>query len=475
MDQRAQQQIKRLAARLTGHPTIADRPAARMTAETTSSGSALRRAAARLEAALILAGFVSYLTWLPAKQWGDGGVRARAIASLIETGHLAPMKYSYVGPLFSVPLYLIDKLLRLDGHLFYRYNYFVLAAGFLVAYLVLRQKTERANLRRFFLLILTASMFPYHLTTFYAEVFSAVCAGLGILLLTQGRFGWGWALVILAVVNIPALAVGMAFVSVLVAFERREPRHLLAPLLVAAGILLESWISRGSPLISGYAGDGAGSSGIRPYTGLPGFSFPLVFGLLSILFSFGRGILFYQPSLWLAFQRVRCDRSLHRAYVLWMAFLVGEILVFARWNQWHGAGYWGPRFLLFAGVPASYLLVARLANREEGLLGNALTFIALAFSAWVGLDGAIFHLKNLSDSFCDQVDGVFCLYVPEFSPLWLPFVKAPPVSHGDRMVAIYCAVVFAVLAAPLLGRMARQGWLQLRAAAPKGLRRDPRL
>jgi hypothetical protein len=43
------------------------------------------------------------------------------------------------------------------------------------------------------------------------------------------------------------------------------------------------------------------------------------------------------------------------------------------------------------------------------------------------------------------------------------------------MVAIYCAVVFAVLAAPLLGRMARQCWLQLRAAAPKGLRRDPRL
>jgi hypothetical protein len=447
-----------------------------MTAETsTSSGSAFRRAAARLEAALIFAGFISYLAWLPAKTGGDGGVRARAIASLVETGHLTPMKYSYVGPLFSVPLYLIDKLLRFNGHLFYRYNYFLLAAGFFIAYLVLRQKTDRANLCRFFLLILTASMFPYHLSFFYGEVFSAVCAGLGILLLTQGQFGWGWPLVILAVVNTPPLAVGMAFVSVIVAFERRQPRHLLAPLLAAAGILLESWISRGHPLLSGYAGDGAGPPGIRPYTGLPGFSFPLIFGVLSILFSFGRGILFYQPALWFAFQRLRCERSLHRAYVLWMAFLVGEILVYARWNAWHGAGFWGPRFLLFAGVPASYLLVARLANRGEGLLGNALTLIALAFSAWVGLDGAIFHLKNLPDSFCDQVDGVFCLYVPEFSPLWLPFIKAPPVSRGEWMVAIYCAVVFAVLAAPLLGRMARQGWLQLRAAAPKGLRPDPRL
>jgi len=447
-----------------------------MTAETsTSSGSAFRRVASRLEAVLIFAGFISYLAWLPAKMGGDGGVRARAIVSLVETGHLTPMKYSYVGPLFSVPLYLIDKLLHFDGRLFHRYNYFLLAAGFFIAYRVLRRKTERANLRRFFLLILTASMFPYHLRTFYGEVFSAVCAGLGILLLTQRRFGWGWALVILAVVNTPALVVGLAFVSVLVAFEHRESRHLLAPLLAAAGILLESWIVRGHPLVSGYAGDGAAPPGIRPYTGLPGFSFPLAFGLLSILFSFGRGILFFQPALWLAFQRLRCERSLHRTYVLWMAFLVGEILVYARWNAWHGAGFWGPRFLLFAGVPASYLLVARLANREEGLLGNALTFIALAFSAWVGLDGAIFHLKNLPDSLCDQADGVFCLYVPEFSPLWLPFVKAPPVDRGEWMVAIYCAVVFAVLAAPLLGRMARQGWLHLRAAAPKGLRPDPRL
>jgi hypothetical protein len=385
------------------------------------------------------------------------------------------MKYSYVGPLFSVPLYLIDKLLRFDGRLFHRYNYFLLAAGFFIAYRVLRRKTERANLRRFFLLILTASMFPYHLRTFYGEVFSAVCAGLGILLLTQGRLVWGWALVILAVVNTPALAVGLAFVSLLIAFERREPRHLLALLVAAAGLLLESWIVRGHPLVSGYAGDGAAPPSIRPYTGLPGFSFPLAFGLLSILLSFGRGILFFQPALWLAFQRLRCERSLHRTYVLWMTFLVGEILVYARWNAWHGAGFWGPRFLLFAGVPASYLLVARLANHKEGLLGNALTFIALTFSAWVGLDGAIFHLKNLPDSLCDQADGVFCLYVPEFSPLWLPFVKAPSVDQGEWMVAIYFAVVFAVLAAPLLGRMARQGWLQLRAAAPKGLRPDPRL
>ncbi len=436
-----------------------------MTLETpTNSGSALSRALAHLEAILIFAGFTSYLVWLPAKTWGDGGVRAQAIVTLVETGRLTSMKYSYVGSLLSIPLYLADKLLRFEERLFYRYNYFVLAAGFAIAYLVMRKQTDRSNLRRFFLILLTASMFPYHLTTFYGEVFSAVCAALGILLLTQRRSGWGWALVALAVANTPALAVGMAFVSVIIAVERRDGRHLLPLLFTAGGILLESWISRGHPLISGYAGDGAGPSGIRPYTGLPGFSFPLFFGVLSILFSFGRGILFYQPALWFAFQKLRCERSLHRTYVLWMCFLVGEILVYARWNQWHGAGFWGPRFLLFAAIPASYLLVARLANRQEGLLGNSLTFAALLLSAWVGLDGAIFHLKNLPDSFCDQADGVFCLYVPEFSPLWWPFVKATPVSHAEWMVAIYCGAVFVLLAAPLVARIGHQSWLLLRAA-----------
>jgi hypothetical protein len=299
-------------------------------------------------------------------------------------------------------------------------------------------------------------MFPYHVRTVYGETFSAVLAAVGILLVTHGHPVGGWSLTTLAVLNTPPLAVGMALVSVATAWNERKWQHLVPLAIAAGGILLESFIVRGNALASGYENDGLGPPGIRPYGGLGGFSFPLLFGVLSVLFSFGRGILFYAPGLWLAFQRPKCEPAMHRTYVLWMLFLVGEILVYSRWHAWHGAGFWGPRFFLFASIPACYLLVIRLANRDEGLVGNLLTAGVLAASAWVGINGAIFHLKTLSDGICEQFEATLCLYVPEFSPLWQPFVKLPPLSANDWKVAIYSAVVFAVLAAPLVARIARQ-------------------
>src|SRR5215471_13502857 len=429
-----------------------------------------RRAMPYLELLLALGGFSAYLYWRSPGFWGDGADRGNAIMELIDKGRLTPMRYySYVGPLFSIPFYVLDKWFHSNHRLFFRYNYFVFATGAVVACLTLRKRVDPQQLGRFFLLILTASMFPYHIRTFYGETFSAVFAAVGILLVTYRRPVWGWSLVVLAVLNTPALAVGMALVAVATALSEKKWQHLLPVLVVVAGILLESWVSRGHSLVTEYENVGAGDRGIRPYTGLGGFSYPLFFGALSVLFSFGRGILFYAPGLWLAFQRPKCEPTLNRTYLRWMLFLLGEILVYSRWVSWEGATYWGPRFFLFASIPACYLLVIRLANREEGLVGNLLTLGLLVASAWVGLNGMIFHLKTLSEEFCGQFEQVLCLYVPEFSPLWQPFLKAPSLTANDWKVAIYCAVVFTVLAAPLVARIARQAGAQARLAM-SGLR-----
>jgi hypothetical protein len=81
----------------------------------------------------------------------------------------------------------------------------------------------------------------------------------------------------------------------------------------------------------------------------------------------------------------------------------------------------------------------------------------------------IFHLKTLSEEFCNQFEQVLCLYVPEFSPLWQPFLKPPALTANDWKVAIYCAVVFTVLAAPLVARIARQAGAQIRSVMSAGL------
>src|SRR5262252_5503563 len=199
----------------------------------------LRRASPYLEIFLALGGFIAYLYWRSPGFWGDGADRGNAIMELVDKGRLAAMRYSYVGPLFSIPFYILDKWFHSNHRLFFRYNYFVFATGAVVACLTLRKRVDPQQLGRFFLLILTASMFPYHIRTFYGETFSAVFAAVGILLVTYGRPVWGWSLMVLAVLNTPALAVAMALVCVATAVSERKWQHLSPLLIVAAGIPLE--------------------------------------------------------------------------------------------------------------------------------------------------------------------------------------------------------------------------------------------
>ena len=62
----------------------------------------------------------------------------------------------------------------------------------------------------------------------------------------------------------------------------------------ATSILLEAWIRRGSPFATGYENE-RGLRTLLPYSGLPGFTYPFVLGVLSSLFSFGKGLLFFAP------------------------------------------------------------------------------------------------------------------------------------------------------------------------------------
>ena len=65
---------------------------------------------------------------------------------------------------------------------------------------------------------------------------------------------------------------------------------------------------------------------IMPYSGRPGFSYPFLFGLLSILFSFGNGLLFFTPGLLLPIRKTLSKWPLHQkinlsqVYTLWMCF-----------------------------------------------------------------------------------------------------------------------------------------------------------
>jgi hypothetical protein len=451
------------------------------------SGQADRRwtppASATIETALVVAGLIA-LVLLPHDIFWDAAYRFRAISALVEHGRLSDTRYSLVGPLFSVPFWLLGTWIQSPEWWVARFNLICFIAGLAVTYWLLRTQVDRGLLRKFFLLLIAASMFPNHLEAYYGEVFTALGVGVGLVAVTRGttRAAWaGWTAVVLGVANTPAALIALACVVAQRALQHRRWRYLLAFVAAAALIAGEAWLRRGSPFASGYQGD-AGFRTVMPYSGLPGFSYPFFFGVLSILFSFGRGLVFFAPGLLLPIrQRLRAlggssGSALSGIYILWLSFLVGLVLVYATWWAWYGGWFWGPRFFLFAVLPASLALAVRLHQRDASLLANLLTLGALALSVWVGIDGAVFGLHGLALCQANRYAlESLCLYTPEFSVLWHPFVVAGQLASQHRfalptwlqwghMVFIaYALVVFAYLALPVAREAA--GQLATRARA----------
>jgi hypothetical protein len=329
-----------------------------------------RRFRRRFEIALGLAGLAMFFFLLPQEISGDGAVRFQAIAQLIEQGQVSSMGYSLVGPLLSVPLYLLGKLHQTPQWWCARFNVLVLTIGLFISARLLRHRRDQAPLGQFYLLLIAASMFPNHLRGYYGEVLTAVLVVVGILAVCLGRPLGGWCAIVFGTVNSPAAIVGLGFITVKQALDDRRWRHLLA-LVVAAGlILMESWLRRGHPFTTGYEGN-AGIQTILPYSGRPGFSYPFFFGLLSILFSFGKGIIFYAPGLLLSVSnRGAMERdALYRAYRLWMWFLIGLILVYASGGPGMGGGFGAlgfsslPRSRLPSLLPCGYTAASALSRQ----------------------------------------------------------------------------------------------------------------
>ena len=198
-------------------------------------------------------------------------------------------------------------------------------------------------------------------------------------------------------------------------------RPLLAVAAGAALVMAEAWLRRGSPFTSGLEGN-RGVTTIMPYSGRPGFSYPFLLGVASILFSFGRGLLFFTPGLFLALgPRTRRLVPAKRVATLQVAFVAGLVIVYAKWWAWYGGLGWGPRYFIFAAVPASLFLATRLHAEDDTIGGHAITLLVLTLSCWVGFTAALGDLQR--QTFCaaqNYQSEALCWYTPGYSGLWWP-------------------------------------------------------
>jgi hypothetical protein len=424
--------------------------------ERIAAGGGASDRASLFEGALLATGFLIVFLVVDHQVIGDGIYRFRDIQNLLYHGHLTYSHFSLVMPLASVPFLLLGHVVESQEWWAARFNVIVVAAGALAAWRLLRGRVDPALLRRTLLMLLAASLLANQLRDYNAEVFSGTLVALGILcIVTDQHTLLGWTGIVIAVVNTPALIVGVA---ALVAAEVVRTRHFRSAGAIAAAValvLLENRVRHGGPVTS--TGD-HGYQTLLPYSGRPGFSYPLVLGLVSILFSFGRGLLFFTPGLflWLDDATRRAAGACHRAIVLLVFVIAGLVAVYAKWWAWYGGLAWGPRYFTLAAIPAALIVVLRVRAAGQSAGRDALALVVLALSAWVGFAGLVSSLDPPAVCSANHYAlESFCWYVPEYSSLWLPVLHPPPLTAATVTVAAWCIIVFAYFAAPLIVALAR--------------------
>ncbi len=447
-----------------------DSPAAEHAADTEGDRASFRSPLRTTwELLLIGAGICLLFTLTSHTLSADGRARFDDLSALLQHGELTPGKYSLIGSVFASPLWLLGSVSLSSEWWCARFNFFVvllLSAGL---YALFRGRIGCARARTFVAVLLFASMFPVHQMDFFGEVFSAALIGIGLAIVALRQSWWGWALAAVGGGNTPAAVPPLCLVGVVVACRERQWRHLLGPLLGVLLVLAECWIRRGSPFDTGYAGD-QGFRTFMPYSGRPGFSYPLFFGVLSILFSFGKGLLFFAPGLTLAASRAvrSLESGVRFCLALWLVFLSGLILVYAKWWAWYGGMYWGPRFFLFASIPAS-LMIACAMDKASFLRDKVLWLGIAMFSLWVGISGAVFHQSDtlLICSSSNYAMEILCWYVPEFSVLFRPFVVGVRLDPGRLALLAYGAVLALHWGIPLMLSISREVTVSLRQSVAK--------
>jgi hypothetical protein len=417
-------------------------------AETKPQPAARRRIwRSRFETALIVVGLLALLLFLPHHVYSDAEVRYQEISTLLQHGALSHSKFSLIGPLFSTPIWFLGALLHLPHNGVGVYNWCVFTAGVGAIYLLLKDHIDRSLLRTFLLLLIAGSMFPFHLTNYYGEVFTAVCVAVGLIAVQTERLPLlGWALVVMGVANTPATLVALGLVVAIRALQTRRLRSVLPVFAAAALIAAENWLRRGSPFASNYES---------------GFG-PPFFGLLSILFSFGKGLIFFIPGLFLPIRRLieRLEparkRLLASTHTYWIAFVVGLVAVYSGWWAWDGGWYWGPRFFLFASFPASLALALALRHRGTHLIMDLAALLALCLSVWGDVNSAVFGNYELFNLCIGNKYEHYtqCNYLPQYSALWYPLTRPQPLTWLNIAYIAYCLVVFGYLALPLLRSLA---------------------
>ena len=409
----------------------------------------------RIELSLLLLGIYLLAVTLNPSITSDGLIRYTAVEAIISGESIPIFKLSLVQAVLSLPLAYAAKLMGLPLSFFV--SYFNFSAFLILGTSILISLKRIYSLRvalLTFLVLLSASVLPHHLQLYFGEAFSAlaICAAV---LLTPKSYLRAAFLIGMGIANTPALLPPAAVGSLLLI--KKRPAFLYGIAIATFLILLENYFKYGSLSQSPYLLSAEkGMQTFLPYSGNPGFSYPIFFGILSVILSFGKGIIFYIPNL-----LVLCNSSLLKKMRLQNIYgvalastITAVILVYAKWWAWYGGDFWGPRFFLILTIPAAIALATLIGSMRNASISKALLLLAMmTIATWVGIDGVIFGQFHMELCWTNNYQyEMFCWYTPEFSALWRPFVVLTwrelftYILNSERFIfALWQAIVFLYL------------------------------
>lgn len=378
---------------------------------------------------------------------GDGAARYADLLRML-SGQKPIDKFSSLQLLLSTPMHYLGFFVGIEKAAVSYFNLIVFGLMLISLWRLLPKESRFVSV----LLLMAATMFPHHLRYYYGEVLSVCALIVGFLFLQQRRFPFAIILLGIGAAQTPATLPALGLALLYVSIRRRNPLYLLIFLMPLALMAADNLFKYGSIFSSPYlsAGERAEKT-LMPYSGLPGFSYPMVFGLLSILFSFGKGLAFFAPSLLLRWKLTKVEATNQdnvNMIDLCLVFLLGLILTYSRWYGWYGGQFWGPRFFLFASVPAALILAHFFSLMSSPWRLRAIFTAVLALSGWVCVQGYLYG--NLQLGICGENKSqleLLCWYVPEFSPLFREFVVGFPKVPPLRLAYVAWCVLSLLLVA----------------------------
>jgi hypothetical protein len=224
---------------------------------------------------------------------GDGAIRYEAIRQ-IASGQIPELKYSLIQPIFSIPLLRVSNVLGISELRLISYFNLIIFLFFILIALVLITQRWNLNIAVKTLLIFTAaSMMPHNLQNYYGEVLTSLFLIISVLL-PKKLWLLSSVLIAIATMNTPAILPAVVICIFYFTYKTKEYKFIFSAFLSILAVISENLLKYGSIAGTPYLEEvERGFQTVLPYSGLPGFSYPLFFGVLSIVFSIGKGIIFF--------------------------------------------------------------------------------------------------------------------------------------------------------------------------------------